>query len=209
MATPERLMGVRGDALYDALLPALRGHLGIRAGDLVTLARERGLTVPTGDPAARGPEWVALLEALAGVTPLAAAAGRTIGLMPVIRDLADLVEGSVAPVAWWQRMLGTGKPPAPDPRRARLLALLQKLFDGLDLPSELVRPLMGSINGALTEAETRELADLLAEIGRETWLTWGAGGVNHDAWPGAYDTLAPAAREAADRGLGLLYGSGY
>ena len=71
----------------------LRGHLGIRSGELVALARERGLTAPAGDPAARGPEWAALLEALAGVTPLPAA-GPAVELLPLVRDLIDLAEGS-------------------------------------------------------------------------------------------------------------------
>jgi hypothetical protein len=211
MERPERLAGVRGEYVYDTLLPALRGHLGIHAGDLVALARAHGLVVPTGEPGARGPEWLALLEALAGVTPLAAAAGKTIGLLPVIRDLTDLVEGPVAPVAWWQRLFGGSgaKRAAPDPRLGRLLDLLRKLADGLELPPELVRPLLGCFSGVLTEAETRELADLLAAIGRETWLAWAERGVNRAAWPACYDVLAPAAREAADRGLGLLYGAGY
>jgi hypothetical protein len=212
MATPERLVGVCGDYLFDTLLPALRGHLGIRSGDLVALAREHGLTVPTGDPAARGPEWADLLDALAEATPLAAADGKSAALLPLVRDLIDLEEGSIAPAAWWQRLLGgsggAGAAPA-DARRSRLLALLQKLLDGLDLPPDLVRPLMGRVSGALTEAETRELAALLPEIGRETWLGWGAQGVNRDIWATAYDTLAPAAQEAADRQLGLLYGTGY
>jgi hypothetical protein len=211
MATPERLVGVRGDYLFDTLLPALRGHIGIRSGELTILARERDLTVPTGDPAARGPEWAELLDALAGATPLAAADGKSIALLPLVRDLIDLEEGSIAPVAWWQRLLGGGgggAAPA-DARRSRLLALLQKLSDGLELPPDLVRPLMGRVSGALAEAETRELAALLPEIGRETWLGWGAQGVNRDAWATAYDTLAPAAQEAADRQLGLLYGTGY
>ncbi len=99
MTTPERLVGVRGDYLFDTLVSAVRGHLGIRASDLVDLARARDLTVPTGDPAARGPEWAALLEALAGVAPLPSGAGRPLHLMAIVRDLIDVVEGPSVPAA--------------------------------------------------------------------------------------------------------------
>ena len=70
-----------------------------------------------------------------------------------------------------------------------------------------MRPLIGRFSGALTEAETAALAD--------RWPTsaatpgWpGRATVNAAVWPTCYDVLAPAARQAADRGLGLLYDSG-
>lgn len=209
MAAPERLVGVHADALYGRVLPAVRGHIGIRSGDLVVLAREYGLQPPTGDPAARGPEWVALIEGLAGVTPLAGVT-QPPRLMPVLRDLTDLVEGSIAPVAWWQRLTGGGAArPVADAQRDRLHALLTKLTSDMPAPPELARPLLGRLDGLLTEAETNELADRLSQVGRETWVAWGAGGVSSDAWPDCYDALSAAAQEAVARELGLLYGAGY
>jgi hypothetical protein len=210
MTTPERLVGARTDYLFDTVLPALRGHLAIRSGDLVELAREHGLTVPTGEPAARGPEWVVLLEALAGVAPLAAAEGRPVELLPVVRDLTDLVEGSTAPASWWQRLLGGGgRTAVRDPSVERVLMLCNKLADGVALPPELVRPLIGRFSGALTEAEVKELASLLTDLGRARWLEWGARAVHPDAWATCFDVLEPAAREAAERQFGLLYDTGY
>lgn len=205
----ERLVAVQADDLFDTLLPALRGHFGIRSGDLVELARARGLAVPTGEPAARPAEWLALLEALAGVEPLAAAGTGPIRLLDIVRDLTDLVEGAAAPAAWWQRLLGGERAPLQDARAQRLLALGTRLTDGIALPPELVRPLIGHFSGALTAAETAELAQALAALGREGWVTLGAQGVNAAAWGDAYDRLTPAAQAAAERGLGLLYESGY
>jgi hypothetical protein len=208
VTTPERLVGVRGDYLFDTLVSAVRGHLGIRAGDLVDLARARGLTVPTGEPAARGPEWAALLEALAGVEPLAAATGRPLHLLPIVRDLIDVVEGPSAPAAWWQRLLGGGGG-QPDPAAADLLALLRKLSDGLEIHPDLVRPLIGRFSGALTEAETADLSRRLAALGPDGWAALGKNGVNSALWGECYAVLAPAAAEATERALGLLYDSGY
>jgi hypothetical protein len=211
MEVGERLAGIQTEYFFDTLLPALRGHIGIRSGDLVTMARERDLTVPTGDPAARGPAWADLLSALAGVEPLAAAEGRPVLLLPVVRDLTDLVEGSVAPVAWWQRLLGGGgeRRPVQDATVDKVLALCGKLADGIVLPPDLVRPLIGRFSGALTRQETGELAAVLGELGRARWLELGAGGVNAAAWGTCFDVLEPAAREAIDRQLGLLYDAGY
>jgi hypothetical protein len=209
VTTPERLAGVRGDFLYDTLVSAVRGHLGIHAGDLVALARERGLTVPAGEPAARGPEWAALLEALAGVEPLASAAGRPVHLLAIVRDLTDLVEGPSLPAAWWQRLLGMGGAPPPDPAAVALLPILRKLSDGLELHPDLVRPLIGRFNGALTEAETADLSRRLEALGRAGWIALGATGVSQHLWGDCYDVLAAAAAEATGRSLGLLYDSGY
>ena len=209
-AAQERLAAVRSDDLFDTVLPALRGHFGIRSGDLVQLARARGLTVPTGEPAARAAEWLALLETLTGVEPLPSAGAGPVHLLDIVRDLTDLVEGGVAPAAWWQRLLGgQGRPAVQDETAHDLLRLCGKLADGLNLPPELIRPLIGRFSGALTADETAELARLLESYGRERWVALGAQSVHAAEWGDAYDRLAPAAREAAGRALGLLYDSGY
>jgi hypothetical protein len=205
----ERLATVDAAMLFDVLLPALRGHFGIRSSDLVDLARERGLTVPPGEAAARPAEWQALLERLAGVEPLAAGE-EPVRLLDIVRDLTDLVEGSVAPTSWWQRLLGGGgRQPARDERAGRLLELCGKLSDGIALPPELVRPLIGRFSGALTHDETAELAGRLEDYGRDGWVALGADGVHAEAWAPAYDRLVEGARAAAGRGRGLLYDSGY
>ena len=174
------------------------------------LARERDLTVPTGDPAARGPEWAELLDALAGATPLAAADGKSIELLPLVRDLIDLEEGSIAPVAWWQRLLGGGgggaapadapKSPAGPAAEAlrwpRVAARPRPPADGAH-QRRADRGRDARVGGAAAGDRPRDLAGL----GRRR--------VNRDAWAVAYDVLAPATQEAADRQLGLLYGTGY
>ena len=206
----ERLAGMRTDEFQDTILPALRGHLAIHSGELTDLARERGLVVPIGEPAARGVEWTDLLERLAAVEPLPGAS--PVELLPVVRDLTAIVEGPLAPAPWWRQILGGGQESQASSVRdeARsLLDILNKLADGVALPPELVKPLIGRFNGALTLDETRRLRALLDELGSDGWRRLGEHGINVAAWTTCHAALDAATSAALQRDLGLVYDSGY